>query len=241
MSMAVVISTVDRGKRGSNLCLDAPLSDEIMSNQMLTEWEIDPMCGSGQMAIGVLSNLPTSYVFASDVAPQSEFAYGQLSGLQEYSQKLKQAVRTITQELESLDTRLWKYPTYQNIAQTNSPEEWAAWTTQPNLLAPSLNLPFTQGALYFGSIQEDVWAYVVSIDRKVSEFLHCRQRRLQWALCQVNEAVAVILNKIACSVTGFFCGMRWERRRWFLRHGARPPKKRLQAISSLFPEACLGL
>jgi len=239
--MAVMISAFGC-ERKNNFRLEGPLSDEVMINQMLEEREIDPMCSFVPMASEALSHTSTtSYVFACDAKPNSESLYRQLNQLREYQQKLKQAARTVTLRLQSLDTGLWKYDAPHDVAQTDGPEGWSLSTSEPNTVAPCLQLAFTQGPLFFGSIQEDVWAFIVSVDRKVSESLRDWQRQLNLALLQVNRAVAVILHKIAGSGTGFFCGMRWERRRWFLRHGARPPKIRLAAISSLFPEACLGL
>jgi len=69
--------------------------------------------------------------------------------------------------------------------------------------------------------------------------LYKRLRRCRRELRR-NSALIAILQKAAGSAGRFFCCVRWERRRWFLHHGARPPKATAQAILSLFAGACSG-
>ncbi len=179
-------------------------------------------------------------------AGSSELMFvNQLGQLQEYRENLKRAVRSLNQDLRSFDSLLWDYsssapasaPASASIA---GAEEWAAFCfslPEPNLFAPSLHLPYVQASPYFDSIQDDLWDYVASIARKTSNALRHNLWRCTSALRRVSEVI-LILRKVAFSRISFFCSVRWERRRWFLRHGAHPPKQTVQAILSLFTEAC---
>jgi hypothetical protein len=104
---------------------------------------------------------------------------------------------------------------------------------------PSLQGPY--GALqpgYFGGVQ-DICSYLWVLACTVRDALQKQLLVLKRELRRVTAVVA-ILRKARRSVT-FFCSVRWERRRWFLHHGARPPKASARAILSLFAEACSGL
>ncbi len=64
----------------------------------------------------------------------------------------------------------------------------------------------------------------------------------QWlalAVHAIQQTVSVLFHFIANVVT-LFCSVSWPKRRWFLFHGARPPKNRVQAALGLFFGACSG-
>jgi hypothetical protein len=105
--------------------------------------------------------------------------------------------------------------------------------------APSLHP--SSGALqtgFFGHVQ-DICSYLWVLVCTVREALHEQLLVLKRELRRVTTIVA-ILQRAACSVA-LFCSVSWERRRWFLYHGSRPPKPTAQAILSPFVEACSGL
>lgn len=49
------------------------------------------------------------------------------------------------------------------------------------------------------------------------------------------------IKKWLFSAVSIFCCLRWECRRWFVHHGARPPKSLAQVTTSLFAGACSSL
>jgi hypothetical protein len=157
--------------------------------------------------------------------------FSQLGQLQEYREKLTRAVRSITQELQSGD--LLGHNSFVAPPDSMVVGEWDSclYWTQPHVCAPSLHLP------YFGSIHEDVWAYVAIIARKTRLGFHLELSRYKRELRRIS-AIFALVRKVTSFGISFFCSVRWERRRWFVRHGARPPKETVQATLSLITEAC---
>lgn len=188
---------------------------------------------------------PVELILDSGPTLHSDYmCVSQLGWSQEYSQTLKRAARSITQDLQSFDSLSWEYTSSAPPSEFGWSEEWTAFCLsliEPNLCAPSLHLPYRQASPYFVSIQDDIWAYVTSIARKACFVLYHKLSRCKRELRRINAVVA-ILRKVAFSGVSFFCSVRWERRSWFLRHGAHPPKQTVQAILSLrFPRCVPGL
>jgi hypothetical protein len=102
-----------------------------------------------------------------------------------------------------------------------------------DVLSPSLHPPWSD-ASYFECVHEEFYAI---IDRKRA------QVRKTLFLCRAQSryitAKIARLLRLALLPLGLFCSVRWEERRWFLVHGACPPKA-AQAMLSLLSAACSG-
>jgi len=84
----------------------------------------------------------------------------------------------------------------------------------------------------------DAYDYIRSLARRTQTALYEQLSEVSRKLRRVNDVVAIIGD--GHPQIPRFCSVRWERRRWFLHHGARPPKQTVQAILGLFTGACSG-
>jgi hypothetical protein len=163
----------------------------------------------------------------------------QLDGLHEYRRGVTQTLRTLTQDLRSVEF----VEVANGLLQTSD----LTVTAQCNFAQPSGNEPnfcvlsmhSCMGVTGFSSIVQEVLAQVVSIAHYSRNVLQQRLSQCKRELRRTS-ALVVIIEKAAFSAVSFFCCVRWERRRWFLHHGARPPKQPVQAMLSLFTGACSG-
>lgn len=161
----------------------------------------------------------------------SEFTFvSQLASLQGYRHKLACAVRSINQELQSLD--LFKVAYGRFALEAPSTEKWDSslyWNQSPVCL-PSLHLANV------GLAQGDVRLYT-AFDWATYFNMREALSRLKIELRAIGATVA-LLQKVFFSGISFFCSVLWERRRWFLHHGSHPPKQTVKADLSLFTEVC---
>jgi hypothetical protein len=201
--------------------LDQPMSDLIVE------------LGSGQSFVIDLKHSSAVPVILSSCHVAHELAHvsvGQLGQLQEYRQNLRANVWSIANDLRSLDVmeRL-------SICNYISTTETSDRDYRLNVCAPSLHGPYGQ-TQYYQTVQDALSYHVVSIVLLARTFLQKALTTCREKLRLVNVAVG-LLHAVAF-FPFIFCSVRWERRRWFLFHGARPPTSTAQAMWACLPEAC---
>jgi hypothetical protein len=99
--------------------------------------------------------------------------------------------------------------------------------------APSLHLP--QPESYERRITAEELGLLLA---DVAATTRAKARSMRRVLRSVTEAITIV-REVAFKEIAVFCSLRWERRRWYLHHGARPPRAS-QAIWSLFAGARSG-
>jgi hypothetical protein len=164
---------------------------------------------------------------------------GQLGQLQESRAQLIRAMRSLYQDsgtFTSITEESCGYAAQSNTTITTLPgffEPGVIWPSPPLPNASPLHLPTAQ---VVGVVNiQDVYAYLRSIAR--SDLI---QQLREWERhLRCLTYVIGIVHKALSSIS-LFCGISWERRRWFLFHGARPPKDQASAIPSLSFGACLS-
>ena len=162
-----------------------------------------------------------------------------LGQLQESRAQLIRAMRSLYQDLgtfTSITEESCGYKAASNTTITTLPgffEPDIIWPSPPLPNASPLHLPTAQ---VVGVVNvPDVYAYLRSIARSdLVQQLREWERHLRWLSCIIE-----IVRKAASSIS-LFCGIFWQRRRWFLYHGARPPKEQASAIPGLSFGACLS-
>ena len=167
----------------------------------------------------VLSN-GRSVLFASDRV--EGLRLDQLTYLLQMQRVLRRLSFAASEELEASDALL---------------EEWL----YRYLFVPTSSDSWDAQYHTVGTILEFACDLAASTIRKERDAAKERLRAVLRALRRVNGLVSAILREFVHLGVNFFCCARWERRRWFLRHGARPPKHSVQAINGLFSEACPAL
>jgi len=238
---AIGIPTLDIQTTNDIRGLQANPVGESMNPQRWPGWVFDPLAGSGQAIILSIDNRnTTNLILDSNLSFKADFDCNKLGQLSELQGTLRQVAVSINKNLQSVDSMFEKYSSAAPIPQFTDPQSWCSGIigTQPNFLSPSLHLPYSQSLPYFGSNLEFVCDFFSTLLRQASTQLRRTLGRVENAICRIDDSVTMILRELARSCTGLFCSMRWERRRWFVRHGARPPKKTVQVIFSLFTEAC---
>jgi hypothetical protein len=163
----------------------------------------------------------------------------QLGPLQEYRLGLTNAAQLLAEDLRSIDLLAWTANDAVTVieAKLTDSDTPNSCLIVGNFLAPSLHLPYPQ-TQYFTSVRDDLYALISALDHAgaiVQNALFLCRSEARY----VNAVIAILL-RIAFSGVDLFCSVRWVRRRWFLFHGARPPRPPMQAILSLFPGACSG-
>jgi hypothetical protein len=169
-------------------------------------------------------------VIALDTNALYETGYawaGQIGELQQYKRSLKTTARFVSQTLQSLASD----ELIMTADGALQPINLELASTQPNVSAPL--------ALRTLSTQYST-AVLDALNTWFCEFRVVARYALNW-IDELFGCVARVLSvafKSVSSPVRFFCSVRWERRRWFLYHGTRPPRPTVQAIVDLFTVAC---
>ena len=168
--------------------------------------------------------------------PVPLLSVGQLGQWQEYYQSLRTKARFVADQLRSLDIVYWACDDIPcNVRKENETE-----STEPGLLdfcSPSLDPPYALNT-YCRSIQDEFYSHIVSVVLKAREFLYKTLNAVQLTIRLAGFVVAVL--RAAASSPLIFCSVSWEKRRWFVFHGSRPPRSTVQTVWTRLPEAYSG-
>jgi hypothetical protein len=172
-------------------------------------------------------------VIALDTNALYETGYawaGQIGELQQYKRSLKTTARCVSQALQSLASD----ELIMTADGALQPIGLELASTQLNVSAPpALRTVSTQ----YSTVVLD------ALNTWFCEFRVVARNALNW-IDELLRCVARVLSvafRYVSSPIRFFCSVRWERRRWFLYHGTRPPRPTVQAIVDLFTVACSRL
>jgi hypothetical protein len=160
----------------------------------------------------------------------------QLAELQEYRHTLNGEIRSVTQHLENLDFIIG--------AGANIFLAEAKWFetnvtdlpgTKLDVHVPSLTLE----GQYLYSFWHELWHHLLRAACHAHAFLEQRLSFLKVERKWATRTIAAFA-KLTRSTIKFFCCLRWECRRWFLQHGAHPPKASRTVFAGPFAGACSG-
>jgi hypothetical protein len=179
--------------------------------------------------------LPTS----SHVAHESaHLSMGQLGQWQEYRQELTIRARSLSSNLQSLDMLMWRGRGISNVwTATGTEDENSHDPDQLDVRAPSLHQPYAETA-YFRSVQDELYCHFVSFVLQARTFVKKALTKYRDRIRVVSVVISTLHAVVFSPI--IFCSVRWEKRRWFLLHGARPPKSTARAMWACLPEACSG-
>jgi hypothetical protein len=161
---------------------------------------------------------------------------GQIGLLQEYRHDLAANGRLLVRDLQKIEATeielrgCWPAPMMGPVA----PFGLNLYSTQPNVFAPSLQQPFAL-TQYFYIVRDELFSWICETRIAVRKALTALDRLLGCV-----DHFLLEIRKSASSNIRLFCSVCWEKRRWFLYHGARPPKVAVRAILGLFAGACSG-
>jgi len=176
----------------------------------------------------------------------------EIGQLQEHCAQLTRELRSLDQHLKSLqsislvsDSDSYTAASNTTISALPTSQLDSGWT-QPITHISTFIAPYMQGAgvSLLASIQdawksfEDMFQEAARCILRVIEYRDFLQKLLHRASVVLSIRFKAIFNAIY--PVSLFCSVSWERRRWFLHHGARPPKPMVQAILGLFAGACSG-
>lgn len=168
----------------------------------------------------------------------ARFSVGQLGQLQDYRQKLNAEARVLQNDLHSLDALSQQWLIIGNVftgTAVENPDSQDA--DQLNFWAHSPQV-FPTHTECQPIIQEDFYSRVLRFLLQACASLRQALARLRRRVRPVSVLIGVF--RAAALSALIFCSVRWEKRRWFLFHGARPPKSVQQAIWACLLEACSG-
>jgi hypothetical protein len=167
----------------------------------------------------------------------SQLSAGLVSQLREYRQELHNAARSISDDLRMID--LWFYACDNSLVavQSKSYAELAKYESQVSVCVPSLD-PYLSQTQYYECVRDELLNHEARRTCWTRTFLQKELIGVKQALRLVGTSLAVIQSAI---IPAIFCSVLWEERRWFLFHGARPPRASVQAMSGLLAGACSGL
>jgi hypothetical protein len=170
---------------------------------------------------GSLMNVPG---YKREIQTSGPSLIGQQGDLQEYRSVLVAASRAVMHQLQWL----------------NSADRWLISTSESAAVEPGINVcsPSLQGTYwpsqYFESVQQELVSFVCEIQVELRKTLTDLDRRLGCI-----DHVLLVIRRFISSNVRLFCSVRWEQRRWFLFHGARPPKT-VQWVLDFFIGVCSG-
>jgi hypothetical protein len=117
-----------------------------------------------------------------------------------------------------------------------APSQLAEIGCGPSVPFPSL-CPVPEYSTYFESVLDELQVFACAVRTVVRDFLRAWDLKFALAIRFIQSRLSARFRCLSRLVT-FFCSVSWPKRRWFLCHGARPPKK--QATLDPFLEACSG-
>lgn len=184
------------------------------------------------VSFGEFSNSPRPFssVIDSNFASGWSAFFGEVGQLQEYRSDITGSVRLLAKELQVVGEV--------TCAAAAAPKGAIGWNAvRPFLVQPTVCNYSSNGLSaqthYFCGIQDELVTLVC-------ETRVALRKALTWLnyLLGCVSAVLSLVCKLASSAIPIFCSVTWEKRRWFLHHGARPPKTTVRAIMSLLTEVC---
>jgi hypothetical protein len=192
---------------------------------------IDPACGTGNFLLGSFGYMAK----ISDVAPY--VGVNQLGELQEYRHALDAATRSITKDLEDLDFLIW---TSANIV-VGQVKQYDVEVPDPQGHLLDVHAPWLEmvDGQHRYSQHHELWHYLLHAACTVRVALEQTLSLFQVERKCLTRAIAAC-SKLARAAIKLFCCLSWERRRWFLQHGAHPPKASRTAFAGPFSRACSG-
>ncbi len=173
---------------------------------------------------GFWGNQPNVLQFSRAVWASVPSLIGQQGELQENRSAAVAVARELTQRLEWL----------------NLYGPWPINAPEPAPVYPGINVcsPSLQGpcwpSQYFHGVQQELVSFVCEIQVELRKALTALDR-----LLGCIDHVLLVIRRFVSSNIRLFCSVRWEQRRWFLFHGARPPKT-VQGILDFFIGVCSG-
>jgi len=178
--------------------------------------------------------IPGNHDVMTESAP---LLVGQLGQWQEYRQTLNTKARFVAHHLRSLDMFAWPWLGHNpwNVDETDDTASTESGLL--NFCSPSVHLPYAPST-YYRSIQDELYNHVVSVVLNARTFLRKMLSTFRDRIRLASVVIAVLCTAVSSPL--LFCSVRWEKRRWFLFHGARPPKSTAQAMWACLPEARSG-
>jgi hypothetical protein len=201
------------------------------STNAVPNFDVDRASGAG------FNTMRPVFAFDSLTRSSAYLSVGQAGPLQEYREELTDSVRSLGTQLGTLDFVLVPPSTSPLVGgQIEGSWEAAPYASYINVSAPSLDPDYwiADGRM---SIQEEVLAFLTSAVFETRAAIQSAMLWFQKVLDFVSLNLAVILAVVF--FPAIFCSVCWENRRWFLFHGARPPRAANKAMLGLFAGACL--
>lgn len=182
--------------------------------------------------------LDTNIVYGCVDTELAPLWVGQLGQLQECRQALTTRARSVTNQLLSLDMFVWPWLGNNNRRTITDTDEIPSTDSGlQTFCSHSLYVPY-EPSTYYQIVQDELLTYVVGVFVDARAYLEKALNTFRDRLRFVGILIATL--RTVASFANIFCSVRWEKRRWFLFHGARPPKSTAQAMWSCLPEACSG-
>jgi hypothetical protein len=180
----------------------------------------------------------TDIIFNCVDSESASPSMGQIGLLQEHRRSLKIVARSLYSDLQSLDSLMGLPNTMGAVGAGSVAEKLnLQGSDQRNVCSYSFYQPYAP-TTYYLSIQDELLTYVVSVFVDARTYLQRALNIFQDRIRLLSVVIAIL--RAAAFTANIFCSVRWEKRRWFLFHGARPPKSTLQALWACMPEACSG-
>jgi len=209
------------------------MSTDGKSMKAILDFGVDLASGAGFNTIG------PAFSFGNLTRSSAYLSAGQAGPLQEYREELTDSVRSLATQLRTFDSVVLLPPSTSPLVVGQIWDSWEAarCASYINVSAPSLDPHYwiADGRM---SIQEEILAFLTSAVFEARAAIQSAMLWFQGVLDFVGLHLAVILAVVF--FPAIFCSVCWENRRWFLFHGARPPRAANEAMSGLFAGACLG-
>ena len=163
---------------------------------------------------------------------------GQVGLWQEYRQNLKVKAQSLYIDLQSLETLHDHWLTIGNPSVSAAAvDPTLLHASQQTFSSYSFYQPYTPSA-YCRVVQDELLTYVVGAFVDARAYLEKALKTFRERIRLVSVLIAIL--RVVAFLANIFCSVRWEKRRWFLFHGARPPKSPQQVMWACLPEACSG-
>jgi hypothetical protein len=179
----------------------------------------------------------TTIVFGCLDNESAYLSAGQLGLWREYRRNLVVEEQSLYSGWQSLNTWAKSWLTIGNPS-TNAEAEGPTVQNATLLrVVPTPQYLLSTASTYSQCIQDELGNHAVRLvfyARTVQKALRKLRDRISLVSIHISALLAVLFSGI------IFCSVRWEKRRWFLFHGARPPKSTAQALWACLLEAGSG-
>lgn len=179
----------------------------------------------------------TTIVFGCVDNESAYLSAGQLGYWQEYRRNLAVEAQSLYSDWRSLNASAERWLTIGNLCTDTETEGSKLQNATQLRVGPTPHYLLFTPSTYSRCIQDELGNHAVSLvfyARRVKKAL----RKLRDRICLVSVHISALLAALFSGI--IFCSVRWEKRRWFLFHGARPPKSTAQAMWTCLLEACSG-